>query len=170
MIHETYRNVLFGAASVLMLLATIKHSEYITSNIDISEEYYSGLSFAVLVTCLFVNICLGIFSLFILGNLNDFIERMSVNLIGAYQKIRVLAILMVLSTIFYLASNLICFFKAYVLTSLEKKMVMISSAVVIFQLFHVFSAYLIHPDLFGFGWRKEVNMYDQGGYSRNVFV
>jgi hypothetical protein len=84
MIHETYRNAFFGIASILMLVASIKHSEYITNNTDVSGEYYSGLSFGILVTCLFANICLGIFSLFILGNLNDFIVKMAVNLIGAY--------------------------------------------------------------------------------------
>lgn len=170
MIHEAYRNVFFGVASISLLVGSIKHSEYISNNIDVSGEYYSGLSFAILVTCLFVNICLCIFSLFILGNLNDFIGRMAVNLIGAYQKIRVLAILMITSTVFYLSSNMICFFKAYVLTSLERKMVFVSTTVIALQVLHLFSMYLIHPDLLGFGWKKELKEFNQGRYSRSAFV
>lgn len=170
MISETYRNVFFGAASISLLLAAIKHSEYISNNIDIAEEYYFGITFVIVATCLFLNICLAIFSLFILGNLNDFIERMSLNLIGAYQKMRVLAILSVLSFIFFSFSSSICFYNAIFLNSLERKMIIVSVLVTVLQLIHILSMNAIHPDLFLFKWRKELKDFDNGDFARNSFI
>lgn len=170
MISETYKNAFFGAVSICLILATIKHSEYITNNIDIAEKYYFGSTFGILVTCLFVNMCLGIFSLFILGNLNDFIEHMSVNLIGAYQKMRVLSILMLLSTFLYSFSNFTCFLHAVILTNLEKKMASLSLLVTFVQIAHITSMNMIHPDLFGLKLRKDIAAFDRGELSRHAFV
>lgn len=156
MINETYKNVLFGVATTFMMLASVKHSKYITENLDEAEKYYHGYNFGVIVTCLFSNVCLGIFSFFILGNLNDFIHKMCVNLIGACQKLRVLAILMILSLGFYSASNFSCFTVRSINSNINSKLIMSSIIVVISQSIHLFSIQLLHPDMFGFRWAKKV--------------
>jgi hypothetical protein len=170
MINETYKNVFFGFSSVFLLFATIKHSEYISNNIQSSEDFYFGFAFSLTITCLFVNICLGIFSLFILGNLNDYIEQMSVNLIGAYQKMRVLAILTVFSLITYSSCNLICFVNSIFITSLEQKMLYVTVIVIVFQVSHLISMYSIHPDLYGLKLNKELKDYDKGELLRSEFI
>lgn len=169
MINETYRNVLFGVASISMLFGSIKHSEYLTGNIEVAEKYYYGMNLGLVITCLFVNVCLGIFSIFILGNLNDFMHRMCVNLIGAGQKLRVLAILMLASMICYSGVSLACFMHSVYLSQVERKMAVASTVVILLQMFHLLSIHLLHPDVFGLKWRREVEEYDKG-HSRVVFL
>lgn len=170
MINETYRNVLFGTVSIVMLFGSIKHSEYLTGNMDIAEKYYYGMNLGLVITCLFANVCLGIFSIFILGNLNDFMHRMCVNLIGAGQKLRVLAILMLISMALYSAVNFTCLMHSVHLSQIERKMVTISAIVVLLQLLHLLSIYLLHSDVFGLKWMGEVQDYDKGRKSRVVFL
>lgn len=170
MINETYINVLFGTASIFMLFGSIKHSEYLTNNMDVAEEYYYGMNLGIVITCLFVNVCLGIFSMFILGNLNDFMHKMCINLIGAGQKLRVLAILMLVSMVCYSGVNLASFMHSVYLSQMERKMAVVSMVVVLLQLFHLLSIHLLHPDVFGLRWIREVKSYDQGHKSRVVFL
>lgn len=170
MIDESYGNVFFGLISIFMLLGSIKHSEYISDNVGLSEDYYFSFNIGIIITCLFANICLGIFSLFILGNLCDFIQKMTINLIGARQKLRVLGILIFITFLFYSGSNLVCFFHSLVLSSLEKKMAITSLTVAILQVTTIFSIHLIHPDIFGLVWRKRVSTYDQGEFCRKVYL
>jgi len=170
MINENYGNALFGFVGVATLLASIKHSEYISDNVSLSEQYYVGASMGVVITCLFANICLGIFSLFILGNLSDYIQRMTVNLIGARQKLRVLAILVLLSFFFYTSANVICFIRCMRLVGIERKMAFNSLTVSVLQLVHIFSIHLIHPDVFGFKLRSDLNEFDQCKKSKVYYI
>ena len=144
-----------------MLLGSIKHSEYISDNVKISESYYFSFTIGIIITCLFANICLGIFSLFILGNLCDYIQRMSVNLIGARQKLRILAILLLISFMYYTATNVICFMNAIVILNIEKKMAITSLIVSMLQVVNIMTINLIHPDVFGIKWIKEVRSFDR---------
>jgi len=170
MINETYKNVLFGVASLAMVLASISHSKNITENLKMSEDYYHGFNFSLIVTCLFVNVCLGIFSFFILGNMNDYIHRMCVNLIGAGQKLRVLALLILLSMIPYAAANFGCFVIHSEVSEIEKKLAIISLIVVCLQVFHLFSIHLLHPDIFGLKWIKRMRDYDKDNQEKIVFL
>lgn len=162
MINENYGNVVFGLASLSMLLGSIKHSEYISDNVELSEQYYFGINIGIVITCLFANICLGIFALFILGNLCDFVQRMTVNLIGARQKLRVLAILVFASFVFYSGSNAVCFAHSVVLSSIERKMAINSLIVSVLQLACILAVHMVHPDVFGLGWVREVRRHDRG--------
>ncbi|ELA41011.1 uncharacterized protein VICG_01970 [Vittaforma corneae ATCC 50505] len=161
MINENYGNVIFGLASISMLLGSIKHSEYISDNVELSEQYYFSFNIGIVITCLFANICLGIFALFILGNLCDFIQKMTVNLIGARQKLRVLAVLIFISFVFYSGSNTVCFMKSFVLSAVERKMAINSLIVSILQLVNMVAIHMVHPDVFGLKWIKEVREYDR---------
>ncbi|KAM0681779.1 hypothetical protein GINT2_000296 [Glugoides intestinalis] len=161
MINENHGNLFFGMASVGMLLASIKHSEYISENLALTEEFYFASCFGIVVTCLFVNICLGIFALFVVGNLCDYIQQMAINLIGSRQKLRILAILIAVCFVFYSPTILLCFMRSIVLSSFEKKVVFISFLVSALQLCTLFSISLIHPDIFGLKWRREVREYQK---------
>lgn len=170
MINETYKNVLFGIASMSMMLASIAHSKSIADNLQMAEEYYFLFNFGVVITCLFANICLGIFSFFILGNLNDFIHKMCLNLVGACQKLRVLAFLMVINTSIYIFSNLLCFFHSLCLSNIEKNMAQISAINVILQTLHIYSIHLLHPDILGIKWLRKIKEYDRGNHSNYYYL
>lgn len=170
MINENYGNAFFGVMSVSTLLASITHSEYITDNVKISKEYYFGALTGIVITCLFTNICLGIFSLFVLGNLSDYIQKMTVNLIGARQKLRVLAILIFMSFVFYTGANLLSFARKMSLDNVETKLAIIGMAVSVLQIFHIFSIHLIHPDVFGLKYLSKMKSYDKYKKSRVFYI
>lgn len=170
MINEGYRNAFFGAASIAMLLSSIKHSEYIYNNLSDSLKYYSKINFTVTVTFLFVNICLGIFALFIVGNLNDFFARMSLNLIGSCQKIRVLAILMTISCVCYTGSSSASFISSIFENKTDRYLSLLGCLVSVSQILHLVSMNCIHPDLFGLKWKKQVKDFDAGRLSREYFL
>lgn len=153
--------------SVGMLLASIKHSEYIYANLLLAEEFYFASCFGIVITCLFVNICLGIFALFIVGNLCDYIQQMAINLIGARQKLRILAILLALCFVFYSSTISFCFMRSVVLSSFERKIAFISFLVSALQLSTLFAISLIHPDIFGLKWRREIREYRK---ARTVYL
>ncbi len=159
MINENHGNVFFGMASVGMLLASIKHSEYISENLVLTDKFYFASCFGIVVTCLFVNICLGIFALFVVGNLCDYIQQMAINLIGPRQKLRILAILLSICFFFYSSTITFCFMRSIVLSSFERKIVFIGFLVSALQLCTLFSISLIHPDVFGLKLRREIREY-----------
>lgn len=170
MLNETYKNVLFGVATIVMLLSSIKHSKYITEDLIQAEEYYHGFKFGIVITCLFANVCLGIFSFFILGNLNDFIHKMCVNLIGASQKLRVLGILMLLSLGFYSACNFSCYMVRSDISKIGLRLAITSFIVTLAQCCHIITIHLLHPDLFCLGWAKRTREYDKSSAQRIVFI
>lgn len=83
------KNSLFSIATVGVLAASIINSGTIIENIKRAERMLPTPSLEIIMTTLFINVCLMVFALLILGNLNDYILYRIVNLIGAYQKLRV---------------------------------------------------------------------------------
>lgn len=96
MINETFKNVFFAISNILLLLVSLKQSGYVANHSESAEKLYGGLLFGSVITLLFVNFCLFIFAMFILMNLNDFILKRCLNLIGAHQKLRIVGALVVI--------------------------------------------------------------------------
>jgi hypothetical protein len=90
--NVTLKNCSFGILILFLLIASINHTNYITENTENSDKIYYGALYPIVVSCLFIDIALVIFSLTILGNLNDFILKRIPNLIGACQKLRIVSV------------------------------------------------------------------------------
>lgn len=170
MLHEAFKNFLFGITSFIMIISSVEHSLYIVDNFDEAYEYYFLYGLTIVITCLFVNVCLGIFSLFILGNLNDFLHKMCVNLVGAQQKLKILAILMVINCLFFLISNVLSFLYSIKTSSFIEQIIFVGIVVFIMQVLHIISIESLHPDLFGKKWRKRLETYENKTNNRTVII
>lgn len=170
MLNENHANLLFAFSTIALLLTSIRHSECISDDIHASEAFYFGPNIGIILTCLFSNICLGIFGLFIVGNLCDFIQQMALNLIGARQKLRILAILVSVSFVFYSASTFISLAANPNLSKKSTRLLSIGLLVMLFQVLELVSIKILHPDVFGLKWISEVREYDRGEKLRVFYL
>lgn len=168
MIHEIVKNFMFGIISLVNLFMSVRYSSYLIDHYGEVLRFYYSYDFTLVVTCLFVNVCLCIFALFILGNLNDFLHRMSVNLIGAYQKLKVLAVLMMLNTSAFGIGNIHALLGTFSNTKFVKKLTFMIIVQFVIQVLHILSIYSLHPDLFGKGWRERLKRYETNEHNRTI--
>ncbi|KAI5148213.1 hypothetical protein ENBRE01_0173 [Enteropsectra breve] len=89
MLHETIQTALFSIANCGLLAASIHHTNTIFCSKHASDMVYGSTGAATICSLLFLNIGIVVFSLFIIMNFNDFMLERCINLIGAYQKLRV---------------------------------------------------------------------------------
>ncbi len=80
------------------------------------------------------------------------------------------AILLSLSMCVYTSTTFLCFLRALKLSQVERKMTAVSFAVGASQALSLVAINLIHPDVYGRKWRKEMKEYDSGKKMRIFYV
>ena len=171
MILDSVKNFFFAISIVGLLISTVSHNAVILNNIEEAETVYSHEALGVIVTCLFAYVCVIIFALFVLGNLNDYLLYRIVNPIGIYQKLRVICILFAVLLSVYTAANMASFY--HVVRDFRKETYLLMYGfgfVATFSMTSILSIFAIHPDLLGFRHKKTVDMHNAGLLSRQVYI
>lgn len=91
MVNTPLKNTIFCISYIVLLYASILHNNLLIYEYDLSSDVYKFPFIAIIATCLFAYLCLFIFAMLILCNLNDFILNRCLNLIGAFQKLRIVS-------------------------------------------------------------------------------
>ncbi len=171
MLINSIKNAIFSFACIGLIGSSIAFNIIITNNIEIAEKLYFGGNLSLIITSIFANLCLGVFGILILGNLNDFVLYRILNLIGAYQKLKILAILVITNTTLYLISGLYCHLKLLNVYSKNNLLFFtVFVLVFLFESFLLFSINSIHPDLLGLKWMRDLKAYDNGEYHNVYFI
>lgn len=89
--NETIKNTMFGMGNIFLLISVVSFSERLASNTTTSRHLYTGHCIEAILFSILGSIGLVVFGLLILGNLNDFVLRRCVNLIGAAQKLQIVS-------------------------------------------------------------------------------
>lgn len=87
--NETTKNGLFGISIILLLISFIVTGKTIVLNLHFAERIYPSPGLSILLVSLMGSLGIAIFGLFILGDLNDFMLKRRVNLIGSEQKLQI---------------------------------------------------------------------------------
>ncbi|KAI4291494.1 hypothetical protein PAPHI01_0768 [Pancytospora philotis] len=169
--HVTLKNAVYGIANIVFIFLCIRHSICISKDTDAAGRIYPGNSFAYIITSLFINLCLVLFGLLILMNLNDFLLRRLLNLIGAYRKLRIYAFLLFVNLCFYGSINGYCFAQLLPrLSGYQAEMLLWSCCVTLSALLLLTAIYSIHPDLLGARARRDDKIFARTEAPRAQFL
>jgi len=94
--EESHNNTLFTFTCFMLLISTLHHSYWITNKTEISSFFYPSYFYRIILSSLFVNFGLVVFSFFIIMNLNDFFLKRCLNRVGVTQKLKIVGVPLVL--------------------------------------------------------------------------
>ncbi|KAL6121802.1 hypothetical protein NUSPORA_01233 [Nucleospora cyclopteri] len=90
--REQTKNAVFGTSIISLIVVSVKTTSAINSNAKAIEILYEPVFLTIIITSLFINVALGIFGAFIVSSLNSFLTKNLPNLIGAYQRIKIVSV------------------------------------------------------------------------------
>ncbi|OQS54292.1 hypothetical protein EHP00_1124 [Ecytonucleospora hepatopenaei] len=152
-LYETTKTAIFGIAVICFMVVNAKTTIFMTEKNAHITQYYDAVSLTVVVTGLFVNFWIGFFGLFIIMAFNNFLTRNLANVIGAYEKIKIVAGLTLVNATAMAFVNISSFFNVRI-NQINKELVYWFLAVFLSQAFFLYSCWLVHPDIFNKKFKK----------------
>ncbi len=161
-VREYAMNFFFGFATLALLTSAILTLSFLNDNSKRVSKYFNTASLTVLVLGLIVNLIVGFIALVICNSLNNFLFSQLPNLIGAYQKTKVISVILLFNVIITNGTSFIAFMNDLLPEDdFQVEIYFYLASNLAIELFMLFACWFLHPDLFGRRFKNTVNRYIQ---------
>lgn len=168
--REQTKTAFLGLSNSCLIYLSARASIEFSMESNDMLDFYDPVSLVIIGTGLFVNLCLGIFGLFIVMGFNNYIVSNLPNLIGSYQKAKVEFFLILLNLLTMTFVNLVCIYKEPI-EKIDSNIRWLLLGVLGSQVFVMFSCVLVTPDFFNKRFKDFKNrIVSERGDRRTLFI